>query len=85
MHNLKYLLSGIMLGGAFGAKAGEYLATLLNKANSFAWIESSLVFGCFAGLVVSAVLVSFFRASEKQSKVNGTYYRSQRESTVSSA
>ena len=83
MQNIKYLVTGIMVGGAFGAKLGEYLSTIMQQPNSFEWIESSMLLGSLIGLVLTLAIVAAVTAGTK--KEDYSYYRSNEETTMSGA
>ncbi|GAB4236743.1 MAG: hypothetical protein Tsb0034_11530 [Ekhidna sp.] len=55
MKKLRFVLIGIVLGGAMGAKTGGYLATLLDAQVS-AWIQAGFIYGSMAGVLT---LVAF--------------------------
>ena len=82
MQNIKYIIAGIMLGGALGAKTGEYLSTVMNLQNIFQWIESGLIFGSLSGLVITLVVLAAVAASSSRKEYE--YYSSQENTPVSS-
>ena len=70
MNNLKYIIAGIIVGGGLGAKVGEYLATLLGEANTWQWVQSSLLVGCLTGLVLTMAILIAVTDSTKEESYN---------------
>ena len=76
MNSLRSILVGIIIGGAFGAKAGAYLS-ILSQASNFGWssIELGFLAGSGFGLVVSLVIL-FVRSGifeEKGSEIRRSH------------
>ncbi|WP_436517342.1 hypothetical protein [Ekhidna sp. To15] len=64
MKNLRFLLIGAVVGGAFGAKVGGYLAKILEVPATYNWIESGFIYGVLGGtLTVASFLIAFAIAS----------------------
>lgn len=54
MKNLKYILTGIIVLGAFGAKLGAYSSMATDiPSGAFQWIESGMIYGSFIGIIAS--------------------------------
>jgi len=49
MKNLRYILVGLIIGGAVGAKTGAYLADLSEISAIANYVESGFLFGAGAG------------------------------------
>jgi hypothetical protein len=71
MKNLRYLLVGIMVGGAVGAKLGAYFSSVLNPSNGFQLIESGMIYGALVGLISSIALLVAITSTP--SKIKSTY------------
>ncbi len=71
MKNFRYLLAGTVAGGAFGAKIGGYLSTVLELSAAHNWIESGFVYGALTGmLTVTAFLIAFAAANYQKNMTN---------------
>ena len=71
-----------MLGGALGAQAGAYLATIMNQVNTFAWMESALALGGLGGIVLAIALISFNKANYRVTQPDNQYHRTSQESSI---
>lgn len=83
MENIKYILAGIMVGGAFGAKLGAYLISIMEWPNSFQWIQSGMLFGAITGLVLSMIMLASTTAEGK--KTDRRYFGSNQKASMSGA
>ena len=47
-----------MLGGALGAKGGEFLSTLMRPEQAFEWIESAMLLGSLGGMLLTLIVLT---------------------------
>ena len=55
MNHVRFLIIGIVLGGAFGAKIGAYFAQVLNAPVSLELVEFGFLLGAGIGLLISFI------------------------------
>ena len=73
MKNLRYLLIGAVLGGAFGAKLGSYLAVVWNEAVPTSLIEAGFVYGSFSGMLSAIVFLVAYSLATASPKDESLY------------
>ena len=56
MKFVRFLIVGIVLGGAFGAKIGTYLTQILSDNVSFQLVESGFILGASLGFFTSLII-----------------------------
>lgn len=56
MKQLRFLIIGIVFGGAFGAKLSTYLTSLLDNSISLQFIEFGFLLGAGIGLMISLIV-----------------------------
>lgn len=83
MNYLRYIVAGIMVGGAFGAKAGQYISTLLVSESTFQWVEVSMFAGLAIGFIVSVVIMVVLAVDARKEEY--TYMSTRKNMTMSGA
>ena len=74
MRNLRYILVGLIFGGAIGAKVGAYLSNISELANTAAYIENGFMIGVFGGGAIAGIVIlaSAFASSRSVTEQNIT-------------
>ncbi|MEQ9465781.1 MAG: hypothetical protein RLN88_00130 [Ekhidna sp.] len=67
MKSLRYILISVVIGGAFGAKAGAFLSTLLESQVPGDFIEFGFVAGSLSCAFVTAIFLIITSAGASQS------------------
>ena len=72
MRNLRYILVGLIFGGAVGAKVGAFLSNISELTVTAAYIKSGFIIGVFAGAAIAGVslLASLFMTSQSDTDHN---------------
>lgn len=65
MKNLRYILISVVIGGAFGAKAGAFLSTLFESQVPSAFIETGFVGGSLSCALVTAIFLIITSAGKE--------------------
>lgn len=71
---LRFLIIGIVLGGAFGARLGAYFSEVLNQKETFQLVEYGFVLGASLGLFISLIIQvvssDAFQRQDNSSEIN---------------
>jgi len=83
MKNLKYIIGGSILGGALGAKIGEYTSLLMDLPYTIQWIQTSLLLGAVIGLLLTLAVIVVLSVPEQNESYS--YIQNNKKSTVGTA
>lgn len=70
MKTFRYIVVGLVLGGASGVKIGAYLSNLWNQSLTYDYIEAGFIYGSLAGSFSALIFLAAFALASLQRDAN---------------